>query len=188
MIEPTTLPHAYRVTYDDWLRTPDDGHRYEILGGEFYVSPPPNLLHQRISKNLFLKLSRHLEETATGEVFYAPVGVRLSDQDVVEPDLVVVLQENRHRIGTQAIEGPPDLVVEILSPGTAGRDLGPKRTLFERGGVPEYWIVDPEAATVEVLSLQDGTYRRLGLFGQGEQLRSWRLAGLEMAIAEVFPG
>jgi Uma2 family endonuclease len=187
MIEPVAPPHAYRVNFDDWLQTPDDGRRYEILGGEFFVSPPPNLLHQRISKNLFLKLSQHLEATAAGEAFYAPVGVKLSEENVVEPDLVVVLEENRHRIGTQAIEGPPDLVVEILSPGTAGRDLGPKRALFERGGVPEYWIVDPEAATVEVLGLAGGAYRRIGLFGHGEHLRSRRLVGLEIAVEAVFP-
>lgn len=187
MIEPVAPPHAYRVNFDDWLQTPDDGRRYEILGGEFFVAPPPNLLHQRISKNLFLKLSQHLEATATGEAFYAPVGVKLSEENVVEPDLVVVLEENRHRIGTQAIEGPPDLVVEILSPGTAGRDLGPERALFERGGVPEYWIVDPEAATVEVLSLAGGAYRRIGLFGHGESLRSRRLVGLEIAVEAVFP-
>ena len=188
MIEPTILPPAYRVTYDDWLQTPEDGNHYEILGGEFFVSPPPNLLHQRISRNLFLKLSKHLEENARGEAFYAPVGVRLSDEDVVEPDLVVVLAENRHRIGAQVIEGPPDLVVEILSPGTAGRDLGPKRILFERGGVPEYWIVDPDATTVEVLVLEAGTYRRHALLHGGDEISSIRLPGLIIRLQDVFPG
>jgi Uma2 family endonuclease len=177
------LPGIYRLTFADWLRFPDDGRLYEILEGELYVTPPPGIEHQRISRNLLLAFSRY---SLKGEVLYAPVGVRLSDEDVLEPDLVLVLREHANRIGAQVIEGAPDIVVEILSPGTARRDLGPKREKYRDAGVPEYWIVDPASSSVEVLSLRDGAYVRHGLFRRNETLRSSLLPELEIALAEVF--
>lgn len=182
----TAVPQAYRLTYDDWLGLPDDGRLYEILEGEIFVSPPPSIAHQRVSRNIELRLAEHLRHSAAGEVLDAPVGVRLSSDTVVEPDLLVVLSAHADRIGTQAVEGPPDLVVEILSPGTAQRDLGRKRDLYQRHGVSEYWIVDIEARTVEVLTLSAGEYARAGLFGAGDRLRSPVLPGFELALDEVF--
>jgi Uma2 family endonuclease len=177
------LPGIYRLTFADWLRFPDDGRLYEILEGELYVTPPPSIEHQRISRNLLLNISRHFSK---GEVLYAPVGVRLSDEDVLEPDLVVVLREHADRIGAQVIEGTPDLIVEILSPGTARRDLGPKREKYREAGVPEYWIVDPASSSIEVLALRDGAYVRHGLFRKHEVLRSLLLPEIEIALAQVF--
>jgi Uma2 family endonuclease len=180
------LPAVYKLTAADWVRFPDDGLRYEILGGELHVSPPPTTGHQRISGHLYAHLREHLSAAERGEVFYAPTGVRLSDHDVAEPDLVVVLAEHAGRVGEQAIDGPPDLVVEILSPGTAGRDLGEKRDLYERSGVAEYWIVDPVAAAVEVLVLRAGRYARFGLFRRSDRLRSALLPGLEVPLVEIL--
>lgn len=182
----SSLPGIYRLTFADWLRFPDDGRRYEILEGELYSTPPPSVEHQRISRNLEFFLMTFLRRHAKGEVLYAPIGVRLSDEDVVEPDLVVVLREHASRIGVQVIEGPPDIVVEILSPGTARRDLGPKREKYREADVPEYWIVDPANAAVEVLTLRDGAYVRHGVFGKSEILRSLVLPELEIALGEVF--
>jgi len=181
------LPAVYKLAAADWERFPDDGLLYEILGGELYVSPPPTTGHQRISGHLYARLREHLSTGDRGEVFYAPVGVRLSDHDVAEPDLVVVLAKNATHVGEQAIDGPPDLVVEILSPGTAGRDLGEKRDLYEQSGVAEYWIVDPKAGAVEVLTLRSGRYTRFGFFRRSEHLRSAILPGLEIPLAEILP-
>ena len=180
------LPGIYRLTFADWLRFPDDGRLYEILEGELYVTPPPSIEHQRISRNLEFLLLSFLRRHARGEILYAPVGVRLGDEDVLEPDLVVVLREHAARIGVQVIEGAPDIIVEILSPGTARRDLGPKREKYREAGVPEYWIVDPASTSVEVLALRDGAYVRHGLFRKNEVLRSSLLPELEIALAEVF--
>jgi len=180
------LPGIYRLTFADWLRFPDDGRLYEIVEGELYVTPPPSVEHQRISRNLEFLLLTFLRRSSKGEVLYAPIGVRLSDEDVLEPDLVVILREHADRIGAQVIEGVPDLVVEILSPGTARRDLGPKRDKYREAGVPEYWIVDPASATVEVQALRDGAYVRYGLFRREDTLRSPLLSGLEIALGEVF--
>ena len=182
-----SLPGPYRLTYADWVGYPDDGRLYEIIEGELYVSPPPSIVHQRVSRDIEFRLYTYLEQTGLGEILDAPVGVRLSDEDVLEPDLVVVLTPNAHRIGSQVIEGPPDLVVEILSPGTARRDLGTKRALYEEAGVPEYWIVDPETASVEVLALERGRYMRSGLYRRGDRVRSRLLEGLEVDLEGVFP-
>jgi Uma2 family endonuclease len=120
-------------------------------------------------------------------VLFAPVGVRLSDEDVLEPDIVVLLAEHVGRIEEQAIVGPPDMVVEILSAGTARRDLSKKRATYESAGVQEYWIVDPESVSIDLLVLDSGSYRRSGLFRKGDVLRSPLLPGLEIRIDGVFP-
>jgi Uma2 family endonuclease len=183
-----TLPAAYRLTYADWLDFPEDGRFYEIIDGELFVSPTPSIRHQDVSGNLYSFLRRHLKETNRGRIFYAPTGVRLSDERVVEPDLLVVLSEHNDLIGTQIIDGAPDLVVEILSPGTAGRDLVMKRELYARAGVAEYWIVDVEAGNIEVLALEreKSDYARFGLFRRGETLRSPLLPELSIPLDEVF--
>lgn len=181
-----SLSDAYRLTYADWLAFPDDGRLYEIIEGELFVTPPPNVEHQRVSREIEFRLLQHLRTHASGEVFYAPIGVRLGEEDVLEPDIVVVLNQHRDRIGRQTIEGAPDLVVEILSPGTAKRDLGPKRARYEAAAVPEYWIVDPEKRRIEVLSLRQGRYQRHGLFESGETLGSPLLGGFELEVLQVF--
>lgn len=181
-----TLPGAYKLTFSDWLELPDDGRIYEIIGGELFVTPAPAVRHQWTSAELFGHLWSYLRQRSLGRIFAAPTGVRLSDEDVVEPDLVVVLAEGAARIGEQVIEGAPDLVVEILSPGSARRDLDFKRELYARHGVREYWIVDPETASVEALRLEAGGYSRAGLHRRGDALRSPLLDGLEIALAEIF--
>ncbi len=184
---PATLPGVYKLTFRDWLQYPDDGKLYELIGGELHVTPAPNTRHQRLARNLARHLDSHLVETGRGELFFAPIGVKLSDEDVVEPDLVVVLAEHAERIGRQTIEGPPDLVVEILSPGSAGRDLTTKRDLYARFGIPEYWIVDPESESVEVLTLKGGAYSRDGLYRAADTLHSPLLEALEIPAHDLFP-
>lgn len=98
----------------------------------------------------------------------------------------MVFREHADRIGDQVIEGVPDLVVEILSPGTAGCDLGVKRNAYETAGVPEYWIVDPEAATIEVLTIEASRYVRHGLFGRADTLRSPLLQDLEIVLDGIL--
>jgi Uma2 family endonuclease len=184
---PAAVPAAYRLNFADWLALPDDGRLYELIDGELLVTPTPSVRHQRIARNLTVRIQRHLEAGGRGEVLFAPMGVRFSDERVVEPDLVVVLTRHRHRIGEQHIEAPPDLVVEILSPGTAGRDLGPKRELYAAGGVPEYWIVDPAEERIEVLELVGEGYVTAGEYRRGDSLRSPLLPELEIVVDGVFP-
>jgi Uma2 family endonuclease len=179
------VPLAYRLTISDWLESPED-RRCELIEGELHVVPPPAIRHQRVSRRLLGPLQAHVELNRLGEVFYSPTGVRFSDETAVEPDLTLVLAAHADRVREQWVEAPPDLVVEILSPGTARRDLVLKRELYQSSSVPEYWVVDPEAQTVEVLTLRAGRYERFGLFGRADRLRSALLPGLEIPLAEVF--
>ena len=140
-----------QITWQDVQQLPDDGKRREAIDGELYVTPAPSLRHQRISMRLTLLLHGLLVEPGHGELFFAPTGVEFpATEEGVQPDLLFVSNERRGILGDPWIQGPPDLVIEILSPTTARRDRGVKRKLYERQGVSEYWIVDPEAEAVEV--------------------------------------
>ncbi len=136
------------LTYQDCARPPDDGKRYELLEGEIVVSPSPNTRHQEVSGRLHYALHGWAQRTDAGKVFAAPCDVVLSPHDVVQPELLFIAREHRSRITADNIQGPPDLVAEILSPATAERDLDRKRRLYERHGVAKYWIVDPNAQSL----------------------------------------
>ncbi len=140
-----------QITWQDVQQLPDDGHRHEAIEGELYVTPAPSSRHQRVAMRLTLALNRLLVDRDLGELFFAPIGVEFpATQEGVQPDLVFVSRSRSGIIVEEGIRGAPDLVVEILSPTTAGRDRGVKRKLYERQGVAQYWIVDMEAEAVEV--------------------------------------
>ena len=151
-----------KLTYEDYLQFSEDGRRHEIIDGDHYVSAAPFVPHQRALRNLLVQFHRHLDEAGLGEVLPALVAVVLSHSDVVEPDLVVVLDEHASRIRRERIEGAPDLVVEVLSPSTAYRDRGLKLDLYQKAGVGEYWIVDAERRVVQQYVLTDGVFRSAG--------------------------
>lgn len=156
-------------TYDEYLALPDDGRRYEILAGVLNVAPSPNADHQLAVINLVLTVAAYVKTHQLGMTFAAPFDVRLGHDMVLQPDLFVVLTGHVSRVGTNFLDGAPDLIVEVASPGTATYDRHKKLEAYERAGVPEYWIVDPAAKTVELFILEDGTYRLAGVF-QGESV------------------
>ena len=133
-----------KLTYEEYRLFPDDGRRHEIIDGEHYVSPSPNTNHQSTSRHIQFALYEQLEKPGLGYVFNAPMDLELAPTDVVQPDLIVVLAENREIILPSRLRGVPDLVVEILSPSTGEMDRTLKRSLYETHRVPEYWLVDVE--------------------------------------------
>jgi Uma2 family endonuclease len=140
-----------RLTYDDFLQFPDDGLRHELIDGEHYATPSPNFRHQQLSARLFASFVRYLDQhPESGEALYAPLDVVFTQYDVVEPDLLFIGANRTGVITEKNIQGAPSLVIEILSPGTRKRDKGIKRDLFARGDVEEYWMVDPDHATITV--------------------------------------
>ncbi|MDP9358608.1 MAG: Uma2 family endonuclease [Chloroflexota bacterium] len=147
------------LTYDDLCLMPNDGHRYEIIDGELLVSPTPSRNHQKVAARLHLLLGNLVEANGAGEVYFAPVDVRLTPHDVVQPDLLFIRAD---RLGIYqargVVEGPPDLVVEILSPANRTVDQVRKAALYARAGVPEYWIVDPDSEELVAQRLVDGQY------------------------------
>jgi Uma2 family endonuclease len=145
------------VTWRDVQAMPEDGQRYEAIAGDVYLTPAPKTRHQLVSMNLTNALLDVLVRPGHGILFSAPVGVEFPEtEEGVQPDLVLVRASRRHIIGEGAIQGAPDLVIEILSRGTAHRDRGIKLQLYRRQGVAQYWVVDPEAKRVEVWRLAEG--------------------------------
>ncbi len=139
------------ITWQHVQQAPDDGKRREAIGGDLYVTPAPGVRHQRISVRLLKELYALLHAPGHGEVLHAPVGVEFPETgEGVQPDLLFVSRERQGIVAEEEIRGAPDLVVEILSPTTEERDRGLKRELYERQGVREYWVVDPEEDAVEV--------------------------------------
>ena len=158
--------HTTRLTYDDFVKLPDDGNRYEIIDGELYVNPSPVPRHQDIVLNLAIALRLYFHEHGGGKVYIAPLDVVLAEDGIVEPDLVVIRSERTSIIGDKNVRGVPNLVIEVLSDGTRRVDEGKKRRLYERSGVDEYWIVDGESEVVKI-------YRRAGTaFGTAAEINN----------------
>ena len=147
------------LTYKDYEALPADGRRYELHEGELSVTPAPSPQHQRISGNLNEILRQHVKARDLGEVFYAPLDCILSETTIVQPDLVYLDTGRVPQVSSRGVEGPPTLVVEILSPTTTLIDRSTKRQLYARYGVPYYWIVDQEARTIEAYMLSEGAYQ-----------------------------
>ena len=161
-----------RLTYEDYAALPDDGRRYELHEGELSVTPAPGLVHQATLRNLVVILHSHVSARGLGEVFPAPVDCILEDVTVVQPDIVFVEAARRSIMGERGIEGPPTLVVEILSPSRRQTDCTVKAGLYARYGVPWYWIVDPGMRTVEALALRDDVYEPAGSCSAARYRRS----------------
>ena len=180
--------HKVKFTYEDYLLFPDNGKRHEIIDGDHYVTPSPSTRHQRISRKLLVAFAKFLELHKIGEVFDAPCDVVLSDLDVVEPDLLFVSSARASIITEKNIQGAPDLVVEILSDGTRKTDEIIKRKLYERHGIPEYWIVDPELETVKVYRLTGQGYTRVAELSReaNDTLATPLLPGFQLNLSEVF--
>lgn len=181
-----TVPNPHiKFTYEDYVNAPED-KRYELLDGELLMTPAPAEIHQRISILLGWKLLQFVTENDLGRVYQAPFDVVLSDMDVVQPDLLFISNARAHIVTAANVQGAPDLVVEILSPSTAERDRTLKRRLYARHGVSEYWIVDTEAGSVEVLLLREGGFEVAGTYGGGDTLTSPTLRGFELGIDDMF--
>jgi Uma2 family endonuclease len=180
-------PPQGQWTYEDWLRLPNDGWRYEVIKGVLYMAPAPTIKHQRASRDLEFALITFVRQQRAGEVFNAPVDVYLPGQETpVEPDLVFVSAERAHIISGRGIEGAPDLIVEIFSPTTWWYDLRVKLPLYQETGVREYWVVDTEAKTVQIFVLRGAAYTSLGLWEPGQLVRSEVLAGFAVAVDTIF--
>jgi Uma2 family endonuclease len=171
--------------YSDYLLLPED-KRYEILDGDLHMVAAPSTRHQRVSQNLETALNQHIRDRKLGAWFHAPYDVVLSEENVVQPDILFVRKERLSVIGEKNLQGTPDLVIEILSEGTRRMDLQIKCKIYARFGIPEYWIVDPDADTVEVLAWTDRGYISSGLYWKSDRLSSPLLPELDLPLAEVF--
>ena len=175
-----------KFTYRDYLLLPEQDRR-ELIEGDFHMAPAPNIRHQTISLNLGRILANFVRDSGLGNVFLAPTDVALDNLNVVQPDILYISNERRGIITENNISGAPDLVIEILSPSTASRDRELKLNLYARFGVREYWIVDPDESSVQVMNLGDEGYADIKTYDSGD-VESSALPGFHIAIDEIFAG
>ena len=149
---------ATKLTYDDYVKLPDDGKRYEIIDGELFVNPAPVPRHQLIVGNVYFALRGYLEARGGGTVMLSPTDVLFADDRIVQPDVFVIMADRASIVGEKNVHGTPHLVVEVLSDGTRRYDEIQKRRLYESAGVEEYWVVDPEIELVKIYRLSGGKY------------------------------
>lgn len=180
----------FKFTYEDYCTFPEDGRRHEILDGMHVVSPAPFAPHQEVLGRLHLRMGTFVEQNPVGKLYLAPFDVLLGPHDIVQPDLVFISNQSLEILNRKHAVGVPDLLVEILSSHKA-RDTVQKRARYQAAGVPEYWLVDPDARTLEVLRLDDeGVYQSAQVFDveSGGLARTPLLPGFELDVERLFQG
>ena len=179
-------PGRIRLTYDDYVGLPNDGKRYEILDGELFVTLAPSTRHQQVSIQLGVILFRHVRGARLGRVLQAPVDVIFDGSTVAQPDIVFVAASRDAIVTERAIEGAPDLVIEILSPSTLRQDRTTKAALYARFGVAHYWIVDPGERTIECYEREADSSRLVSKEAGDATIRPGLCPGLEIHLSEVW--
>ncbi len=176
------------LTYEDYLELPDDGKRYEIIDGELFVNPAPNVRHQRLVTFLLVHLYRYFEEHGGGEVFCSPVDVVFDDEDITQPDLLIVKSDRAAILEEKNIQGAPNIAIEVLSDSSRRKDEILKRKLYERAGVEEYWIVDPAIDLVKIYRRGAAGFERVAEISAetGGAITSPLLPGFSLDVQKVF--
>ena len=175
-----------RLTYPELRMIPDDANRYELIDGEVFVTPSPSEKHQRILINLGSSMHVHAKARGLGRVYVAPFDVVFGEKTALQPDLLFVSSARRGIIGPEYVLGPPDLVVEILSPYRVPYDRVTKFEQYAKHGVGEYWIIDPVAEQVDVYRLAGSTYDLKESVTGGQALETPLLPGWKMLVGDLF--
>ncbi|MGQ9632428.1 MAG: Uma2 family endonuclease [bacterium] len=191
MASAMVLSNKSRWTYGDYAALLDDGVRYEVLKGELTVVPSPNRSHQRASIKLAALLLQHVDTNDLGEVYEAPFDVILDPEKpdpeiVMQPDLLFVSKSRLDIVTEDNVKGAPDLVVEIISSSTAQRDRESKFQIYEERGVKHYWIIDPDAETLEVFELKGNTYYLSSTHTSDEKFHPAIFPGLTIDLSELW--
>ncbi len=177
-----------KLTYQDYLEMPEEpGCRFEILDGILVKEPSPGVQHQRVSRRLQRLLEDYLwKADPRGEVLNAPLDTTFGDITVVQPDLLYVSGEQQSMVKETRIDGPPALVVEIISPTSRRKDRVQKMQIYQNAGVQHYWLVDPGEKTLECFSLRDGLYALLAAGMEDDVVRHPEFAGLEVDLSVLW--
>lgn len=176
------------LTVADLDATPDDGNRYELIEGELFVSRAPSVPHQRIIHNLQMNIGSYLARNPIG-ILIPGAGVILSDYNGVIPDLIFISEGRRAEIAAgDKITGAPDLIIEVMSPGTENRqrDMVVKRQLYGKYGVKQYWIIDPENRAVELYRVREQSLEKVATLTHQDDVASPLLPGFQMKVQEIF--
>lgn len=164
-----------------------EGAPYQLIEGELVMTPSPTTFHQIISGNIFIKMTAFVKEKGAGLVLFAPVAMYIDDENVFQPDLIFVSKQSREMVKDDGIHGAPDLIIEILSPSTAYYDIKKKYKSYEKIGVKEYWIVDPEMKSVDLFSLtEQGKFIQSASLAEKGTVKSAVINGFEITLGEIF--
>ncbi|MFN8441418.1 MAG: Uma2 family endonuclease [Caldilineaceae bacterium] len=180
-------PQQGEWTYEDFLRLPDVGKRYEIIEGRLYIGDSPTMEHQYALQKILFQIHLLTEASVGGMVLIGPIGVHLSETTKpIQPDGLYIKQDRLPPKGTEFIEFAPDLIVEVISPSSIRLDRHIKFDAYERYGVAEYWLVDPKARLVEVYTWQRGEYALWGQYTEDDIVTSQLLEGLAIKASLLF--
>ena len=181
------LTKENQYTAKDYERLPE-GAPYQLIGGELVkMSPSPTYLHQTIILNIAEALRPFVRKHTLGKLILSPMDVHLTDADVYQPDLIFVRESNVGQIDpNDRIRFSPDLVIEVLSPSTGKYDYARKKRIYCEHGVQEYWIVDPDDRTIELMSKEGELYQTYALLREAATLESRMFPGFSMKVADVF--
>jgi Uma2 family endonuclease len=185
----TAVALHQKQTYEEYLEVAEANPlmQVELLEGEVVMSPAPRPFHQYVLRNLAFALTQYVQQHQLGDVLFAPIGVRLAEDVFVQPDLLFLRQERvAEVVGETYLEGAPDFIAEILSPGTAHYDRHTKLLLYAHYGVAEYWLVDPENQVIQVYILDGDTYRVAGIFLEGDMIDVGMFTAVHIQINTVF--
>ncbi len=184
VLEKMLTYREYReMEFDD-----DDNFQYELIDGELSQKPFLTIIHQRISGNIMYSFTKFLYQNPLGEVLLGPLDVVLNEYNAPQPDIIFVSNANKHMLNEteQVVIGIPDLIIEILSLGSIKRDRITKRKVYERCGVPEFWVIDPSYKSVEIFRLADGAYELADFIEQTGLVKSTVLEGFELPLDKIF--
>ncbi|WP_373229343.1 Uma2 family endonuclease [Cohnella sp.] len=174
-----------QVTYETYAAMPDDGQRYEIVDGSMeMMTPSPSTTHQAVSGELEFVLKQSCKSDYL--IYDAPLDVILSETNVLQPDILMIHRSRQHIVTDRGIEGPPDLVVEILSPSSRKRDKVIKMRTYAKHGVQEYWIVDSATRILEQFQLIDSDHYELCNLFEGDDTVSDKLPCVSFVISDIF--
>jgi Uma2 family endonuclease len=183
----TKIPKPKFLTYEDYARlTPPDSGNYELHNGKIIYMPTPTPLHQRISRKLSTRLDIYVEEKKLGEIFTAPMDTVFNPIDTFQPDILFISNEKLAIIGEKKIEGAPDFIIEIKSPGNPPKELAYKKYVYETSGVREYWLINPDNKTIFQYENSDSELVRINIFTIEDVLKSFVIEGFTLKIADLF--
>lgn len=151
------LIHPPRTILEVWKGLPE-GTLCQIINDELIMSPSPITIHQIITGEIYVEIALHLKKAKLGKIFIAPYDVHFSNKNILQPDIAFIRNENRNKIKENGLFGAPDIVIEILSPSTSHLDYDDKKLIYERYGVQEYFIVEPNSKMVNSFFLNNGEY------------------------------
>ena len=177
---------ARPITRHEYAMIPVGAPNYQLIEGDLVMAPSPSSFHQDILLNLATIFRGYLREHPLGKIYVAPLDTYLSDINVYQPDLLFVRKENLSIVEEHGVEGAPDLAIEILSKSSAKYDMGPKRSVYDRTGVEELWIIDPAKRTLAIYRLAEQPDTPLATYKSKQKFTSTLLPGLTIDLAEVF--